>query len=89
MTRALAIALCAAVVAAGVQTWRLERVQRHYAVAEAEAASALAKQRADAAATITALRGDFEEIMEKANALPDADACGLDAGRVRALDAIR
>ena len=71
------------------QTWRLERVRLEWATERAVTAEGAVKELTDTAATITALRGTFEEIMETANALPNADACGFDDGRVRALDAIQ
>ncbi|WP_226552990.1 hypothetical protein [Celeribacter naphthalenivorans] len=67
----------------------MERVRLAWATERAVTAEGAVKDLTDTAATITALRGEFEEIMETANALPNADACGFDDGRVRALDAIQ
>jgi hypothetical protein len=87
--RILIFAICVAVVICGLQTWRIERLKRTWAEAEVETSKALLKQRTDAAATISAMRGNFDDIMEQAGALPDADACGLSADRVHGLNQIQ
>lgn len=89
MERILIFALCVAVGVCGLQTWRIERLKRTWAEVEVETTKALLKQKTDAAATISAMRGNFDDIMEQAGALPDADACGLSVGRVRGLNQIQ
>ena len=85
MTRWLWAALVLAVAAAGVQSWRLERLRTAWASDRATAAEVASMQLRQAQAQVAAARAALAEAKEAENALPNGDACGLDAGRVRLL----
>lgn len=87
--KTLSASLVAAILAASLQTYRLQAMRLDVQTEKREAAEALAKQKSDAAKEIAGLRANYERIQDAVESLPNGDKCGLDDDWLRHLNQIQ